>query len=226
MKMRSLLLLPMLAAAMATSGCIRLLPKPPPPPLIYALEAAPAPAQTSSAAPKNVIVGVAQPDASRALSSSDIAWRKDGALAYVEGAVWEGRNLELLQTLLMRTIDRGDDVRGAVRVGEGSSNVDIRWDLNTFEIEETAALSAHMQTSVKLFESRTRRLISSQEFDERVPLGDRSSGAAARALETAARNVAGKIAMWVAQEAPEQDLLPPLNQPAPAAAVPPPTLPR
>jgi ABC-type uncharacterized transport system auxiliary subunit len=223
--MKPLLLLPLLAAAFATSGCIRLLPKPPPPPLIYSLEAAPA-AQAPAGAPKNVVVSIDTPDAARALSSSDLAWRKDGALAFVEGATWEGRNLELLQTLLMQTLDRRNEVRGAVRTGEGTSNVNLHWDLNSFEVDEADGLSAHLNTSVKLFESRTRRLISQKEFDERVPLADRSSSSAARALEAAARQAAAKISAWVAQEAPEQDMPPPLSAPPPAAMSPPPTAPR
>jgi ABC-type uncharacterized transport system auxiliary subunit len=226
MTIRYLLLFPALAAAFAASGCIRLLPKPPPPPLIYALEAAPPAAPAVSSAPKNVIVGVAVPDASRAMSTADLAWRRDGALAYVEGATWEGRNLELLQTLLMRTIDRSDQVRGAVRVGEGSSNVEVRWDLNTFEVVENGSLDAHMQASAKLFESRTRRLIGAREFDERVPLSDRSSGAAALALQAVARNVAAKITTWIAQEAPEQDVLRPQNAPRPPGDALSPTVPR
>jgi cholesterol transport system auxiliary component len=224
--MRPLLLLPLLAAAFATSGCIRLLPKPPPPPLIYSLEAAPATAPTSSAAPKNVVVAVGTPDAARALAGDELAWRKDGALNYVDGVTWEGRNLELLQTLLTRTIDRSNEVRGAVRIGEGNSNVELRWDLNTFEVEEAGDLNAHMQVSAKLFESRTRRLIATREFEERAPLADRSSGSAARALQAAARQVAAKITDWNGQEAPEQDLLPPPGAPVPAPSVPPPTLPR
>ena len=57
-------------------------------------------------------------------------------LAYVEEASWQGRNLDLLQTLLVHTFDRGGKVRGAVRTGEGGSNAEIRWDLIAFEVVE------------------------------------------------------------------------------------------
>lgn len=219
--MNKFALLLALAFALGASGCIRLLPKPPPPPMLFGLDAAPAGAAPAFA-PKNVVISVAVPDAPRALSGSDLAWRKDGVLAYVEEASWQGRNLDLLQTLLVHTFDRSGKVRGAVRTGEGGSNAEIHWDLIAFEVVEGAGLEARIQTNVKLFETRTRRLIAQREFSDSVPMSDRSTGIAARALEQAARNTAAKIADWAIAEAPEQDrtlppppALPPATPPAP-----------
>jgi ABC-type uncharacterized transport system auxiliary subunit len=193
--------------------------------MLYGLDAAPA-GQLPNYPPKNTVISVAVPDAPRALSSADLAWRRDGVLAYVEEASWQGRNLDLLQTLLVHTFDRGGKVRGAVRAGEGGSNAEIRWDLIAFEVVEGASLEARFQANVKLFETRTRRLMAQREFTEAVPMSDRSTGAAARALEQAARNAASKIADWTAAEAPEQDrTVPPppaLPPPSPESAAPPP----
>jgi ABC-type uncharacterized transport system auxiliary subunit len=212
--MNKFALLLALGFALGASGCIRLLPKPPPPPMLFGLDAAPASAPPAFA-PKNVVIGVGVPDAPRALSSADLAWRTNGVLAYVEEASWQGRNLDLLQTLLVHTFDRGGKVRGAVRVGEGASNAEVHWDLIAFEVVEGPGLEARIQTNVKLFETRTRRLIAQREFAEAVPMSDRSASVAARALEQAARNAAAKIADWATAEAPEQD----------RAAPPPPALP-
>jgi ABC-type uncharacterized transport system auxiliary subunit len=184
------------------AGCIRLLPKPPPPPLIYPLEAAPAPAAPVAQAPRDIVIAVAAPDATRALSGSDIAWRRGGALAYIEGAAWEGRNVDLLQTLLVHTIDRRGLATGAVRTGEGRADVEIRWDLTAFEIVEDGGLEARLQASVKLLNARTRVLLASSEIDERAPVADRAAGVAARSLEEVARRAAARIADWAVAQAP------------------------
>jgi ABC-type uncharacterized transport system auxiliary subunit len=204
MKLSTLLIVAPLA--LAASGCIRLLPKPPPPPLIFSLDAAPL-AQPLAAIPKNVVIAVATPDATRALSGDDIAWRKDGLLAYVDGVTWEGRQLDLLQDLLVHTIDRRGFARGAVRLGEGTANAELHWDLLAFEIEENGGdVQAHIQVNAKLFDSRTRMLIAAREFDEHVPVSDRASSVAARALETVAQNASAKIGDWAVEQAKEQDL--------------------
>ncbi len=202
MQLRFSLLAPALLIA---SGCsVGLLPKPAPAPIVYSLEAAPRGAMAAALmAPKNIVVAVAEPSATRALTGRDISWRKDGALAYVEGANWEARNTDLLQTLLIDTIDRHGGVRGAIRSGDGSANVELRWDVAAFEVDEDHGLQAVFRTVVKLFDARTRQLITTMEFDETAPLSDRSARVAAVALETAARAAARRIADWTAQNAPE-----------------------
>lgn len=202
MQLRFLLLAPVLVMA---SGCsIGLLPKPAPAPIVFSLEAAPrGAAAAATTAPKNIVIAVAEPSATRALTGRDISWRKDGALAYVEGANWEARNTDLLQTLLIDTIDRYGGVRGAIRSGDGSANVELRWDVAAFEVDEDHGLQAVFRTTVKLFDARTRQLIMTMEFDKTAPLSDRSAHVAAVALETAARAAAREIADWAAQNAPE-----------------------
>jgi ABC-type uncharacterized transport system auxiliary subunit len=211
MSSRFLLLAPTLLFA---SGCsIGLLPKPAPAPIVYSLEAAPRgqAAELPRMAPKNITVAVAEPTATRALTGRDISWRKDGALAYVEGANWEARNTDLLQTLLIDTIDRQGAVRGAIRAGDGSANVELHWDVAAFEVDEDHGLQAVFRTTVKLFDARTRQLIMTNEFDETAPLSDRSARIAAVALETAARAAAATIADRTALNAPEP---PPEKRPA------------
>jgi ABC-type uncharacterized transport system auxiliary subunit len=223
--MNKLALLLALGFTLGASGCIRLLPKPPPPPLLYSLDAAPAGALPSFA-PKNTVISVMAPDAPRALSTSDLAWRTNGVLAYVEGVSWQGRNLDLLQTLMVHTLDRRGIARGAVRAGEGGSNAEIHWDLIAFEVVDDGSLRAQFQANVKLFETRTRRLIAQREFSEAVPMNDRSASVAARALEQAARNAATKIADWAVAEAPEQDRAAPPPPALPASTTPAPPAPR
>jgi ABC-type uncharacterized transport system auxiliary subunit len=187
---------------LGASACVHVFPEPPPAPTIFSLEAAPA-GPAPSAAPKDVVIAVATPNATAAQSGNDIAWRTNGTLAFVEGASWEGRKLDLLQTLLIRTIDRRGASRGAAPSGEGVANAEIRWDLIAFEIREAGDLKAHMQVSAKVFDARTRRLIAAREFEENVPIQGRSTAAAAQALEQVARQAAAKIADWAVAQTPE-----------------------
>lgn len=210
---RYLLVLP----ALALGACVNVLPKPAPAPIVYSLEAAPRGATHAvRMAPRDVVVAVGVPSATRALSGRDIPWRKDGALAYVEGASWEERNTDLLQTLLVDTIDRHGGLKGAIRAGDGSANVELRWDVAAFEVDEDHGLQAVFRSTAKLFDARTRQLITTMEFDETAPLSDRSARVAAAALETAARNAAGRITEWVMANAPEP---PPEKRPAPTGEV-------
>ncbi|MGE3304149.1 MAG: ABC-type transport auxiliary lipoprotein family protein [Hyphomonadaceae bacterium] len=195
-------MLTILAAAGALTGCIRLLPEPPPPNRIFAMSAAPAPPAPAAAA-KPIVIAVSAPTTTRALGGDDLAWRKDGALSYVEGAIWEGRAADLLQRVLTSTIDRSGLVFGAVRSGDGRADVEVRWDLYAFEINEDGdALEARLQANVKLVEARTRALIASMELDERAPVADRGARIAALALEQTARQAAMKITAWSVANAP------------------------
>jgi ABC-type uncharacterized transport system auxiliary subunit len=187
--------------ALSASACVNLLPEPPPAPTIFALDAAPAGAPTQGL-PKDVVISVATPAATTAMSGNDIAWRTNGTLSFVDGASWEGRKLDLLQNLLVHTIDRRGGARGAVRSGEGTANAELRWDLIAFEVLEAGDLAAHMHVYAKVFDSRTRRLISAREFEEKVPMSGRSMAVAARALEQTAQQMAAKIADWAVDAAP------------------------
>jgi ABC-type uncharacterized transport system auxiliary subunit len=192
-----------LALVPFVSGCISLLPKAPPPPRIYSMEAAP-PVATKFAS-KPVVIAVGQPSTSRALAGSDIAWSKDGQLAYVGGATWAGRGPDLLQTVLVHTIDRSGLVTGAVRSGEGRADSEIGWDVVTFGVvEEGGVLEGRLIARAKLFGARDRMLLSALEIDERAALRDRSTTAGAAALEQAARNASVKIAEWAARNTPER----------------------
>ncbi len=203
MKPRAFLALAALAAMFAAplGGCISLLPKPAPAPRIYTLEAAAGQTEAQDRA-KTVVIAVAQPDPPHALSGSDIVWAKDGQIAYIEGAQWAGRGPDLLQALLVHTIDRSGLARGAVRAGEGRADSEVRWDLLAFGVNEDGVAEARLAARVNLFTARTRDLTASMEVDERVDLKGRSSAAAAEALQQAARQAAAKIAAWAVANTP------------------------
>jgi ABC-type uncharacterized transport system auxiliary subunit len=108
----------------------------------------------------------------------------------------------LLQTVLLYTIDRSGLVTGAVRAGAGRADAEIVWDVSAFGVNEDGALEARLSGRAKLFAARNRLMLSSMEFDERVPLRDRTARSAAAALQQAAQNASGKIARWAAEQTP------------------------
>ena len=190
----------LLALSMPLAGCISVLPKPPPAPLVFPLAAADAPAPSVAASP--IVIAVERPGTPRALSGADIVWMKDGHIAYIDGVTWDGRAPDQLQTLLVRTIDRSGGAKGAVRAGEGHADSILSLDLAEFGIVEDGGLEARFTGHANLFTPRDRRLIAALEINEHEPLKDRSSSAAAAALQGVARTAATKLATWAAAQTP------------------------
>jgi cholesterol transport system auxiliary component len=193
MNLRAMILL----APLACAGCVSLLPEPPPPPRVYqlsALDGGQSPANAS-----NVVVAVASPNASRAIGGGDIVWRQNRELAFMERSAWDGAAVDLLQIMLIDTLDRSGAVRTAVRVGEGvRADFEIRWDIEVFEVrEETGTLSAHFAANARLIDVRTRAVIDDTRVHANAPIAERSGRVAAEALQSAAQEGAGALSEWV-----------------------------
>lgn len=185
-----------LGAAVLLSGCVSLLPKPPPPPMIYSLRAGQI--AKMEGVPKDAVIGVAEPAAPRSVAGADIVWRSDGAIAFMDRAAWDGAAPDLLQDLLIDTMDRRGGVRAVVRVGGGvRSDANLQWDVLAFEVvEEGAKLEAVFSVTARLVDLRTRAITHTERFEARAPISQRSGRAAAAALERAAGDASVKIADW------------------------------
>ncbi len=199
--MKRLWLLPALALTIAPAGCISLLPKAGPAPALYDIRPAVPPAP---AAPKTgaAILAVSPPSGSRVHLNTEIAWRRDSLTGFMDGAAWSSRAGDMLQNLLVEALDASGATRGALRTGQGQADLEIQWDVTAFEVVEDARLEARLQGRAKVFDARTRMLLNTLAFDARVPLGDRSRGRAAAALEEAARIGVGQIAAWAPAHTP------------------------
>ena len=202
-----------LVAAVALSGCVSLLPKPPPPGAIYSLRAGDV--TPVGGDPKPVVISVSEPSAPRSVAGADVVWRKGAEIAFMEGAAWDGTAPDLLQDMLIDIIDRRGAVRTAVRSGGGvRADTDVRWDVLTFEVlEDGSKQEAVIVIAAKLIDLRTRTLIDDERFEAHAPISTRSGRAAAAAMERAARDASLKIADWAAEKAP-------VPVPPPVAAIP------
>lgn len=203
----------LLGAALTLSGCVKLLPDPPQAPHIYPLDAGEVTRAPGPPAP--VVIAVAEPQTQDFYGTDRIVWRRDGALAYLDGAAWPGNIPEVMQGLVAETIARRGAVQAGVRTGAGiREDLDIRWDLLNFNVDEGAdGLSALAKAQVSIVRARTRDLIATDLIEVREPLSSRSGGAAAEALARAARTMAGRIADMAATAATIPAPLPPARAP-------------
>jgi ABC-type uncharacterized transport system auxiliary subunit len=182
------------------SGCIQLFPDPPPAPRVYALDAGDV-ARAARRSP--AIVAVAEPTGPRMLMGDRIVWRKDGSLAFMDGAAWPGRAPDLLQGLAAETITRRGQLAAGVRSGAGvRPDMEVRWDIIAFEVvEEGGRLEARLAASINVVQTRSRELLASDIIDIREPLASRTGSAAAAALQRAARRAAVRISDMAADAA-------------------------
>ncbi len=192
-------------AALALGGCVSLLPKPPPPPAIYSLRAGAV--ERMAGPPKDLVIGVTAPEAPRSVAGADIVWRTGPQIAFMERAAWDGSAPELLQDMLVDTMDRRGGVRAVTRAGGGvRSDANLTWDVLTFEVlEADGKLEARIEVVARLIDLRTRAITVVQRFNANAPISARSGRAAAAALERAAGAATLQIADWaIAQaEAPQ-----------------------
>jgi ABC-type uncharacterized transport system auxiliary subunit len=183
-------------APLLLSGCISLLPDAPPPAAIFRIEAGPV---ATAATMKDIVLVVATPEAARSLASADIVWLRDGEVAFIEGAAWDGTAPQLLADMLVDVLNRSDLVRAAVRAGGGvRADAEVRWKLDEFSIREDNELHAAFAASAVLIDLRTRSVIDTLRVETQAPLSERGAGAAAAALESAARDGLAQLAVWAA----------------------------
>jgi len=187
---RALLISPVLLIG----GCISLLPKPPPAPALYVLEAGQA--QAAQRERLDAVLGVAAPEGERTILGSDLVWRTGDSIAFVSGAQWTGRAEDLLRNVLVTTVNDQRLFRAAVPTGSASSNYQLRWTVQDFEVFEDT-MSARFSADVMVL-APGRRVIASEHISAEAPVSDRAASAASQALTRAAREGSARIGMFAA----------------------------
>ena len=115
----------LLVPALMLGGCIKLLPDPPPAPRLYVLEAGQV--ARVEGAPIDAVISVSDPAGSRTILGASVVWRTGDQLAFIGQTEWNGHAEDLLQGVLLDTIQHQGRFRAAVRTGD--ARVDHRLNL-------------------------------------------------------------------------------------------------
>lgn len=196
------------ALALGLSGCISLLPEQEPSTL-YRLSPT-----LSNDAPNlegGHIVQVERPIAARALSGDRLAIEMSGGqLAYMSGANWVSPAPDLVQELIIDTIDLSVEGLTAARPEDGvSTRYEIHTELRHFEaIYDNGTNSAPLikvAMRVRLIDEHARSLVGVRTVEGRQRADSNRQGAIVAAYNVAATQAASQLAEWA------EGLLPPLE---------------
>lgn len=187
-----------LAAALATGGCLSVLPEPVTPEALIAL---PADRAVSPAAPLVADVSIFPPDATAAYSGVDIAVRAEQELVYLSSVRWADAAPRLLQSAVLESLAGSGGTGSATPAQLGArTDYELRWRIIDFSTgPDTAMVRTEVEAS--LLDGATRRVVAQQRFlSERNPAG-RSARERAAALAVSAQEVADQVAAFVASSA-------------------------
>ena len=189
-------ILAVLAAVLATSGCVSLLPEAMIPSALVSLPADRAKAPT---APLLADVAVFPPESSRAFAGTDIAVRDDQEMIYLGDVRWSDTGPQLLQGAVVNALSQAQGPGRAV-LGQLGAEVDfdVRWRIIDLSAgRETAPVRVEVQVSI--MDAETRRPIAQKSISADGTPSDRAPRARAAALALAAQQVADQVAAFVTE---------------------------
>jgi ABC-type uncharacterized transport system auxiliary subunit len=188
--------LALLAAVLATSGCVSLLPEAMIPSALVSLPADRAKAPTS---PLLADVAVFPPESSRAFAGADIAVRDDQEVIYLGDVRWSDTGPQLLQGAVVNALSQAQGPGRAV-LGQLGAEVDydVRWRIVDLSAgRETSPVRVEVQVSI--MDAETRRPIAQKSISAEGTPADRAPRARAAALALAAQQVADQVAAFVTE---------------------------
>lgn len=191
-----ILSLALIAAALATSGCVSILPEPMIPSALVSL-----PAERAKAPAKPLLADVAvfPPESSRAFAGADIAVRTDQELIYLGDVRWSDAAPQLLQGAVVNALSQAQGPGRAV-LGQLGAEVDydVRWRIVDLSAgRETLPVNVEVQVSI--MDADNRRPIAQKSFSAEGDPKDRAPRARAAALAIAAQQVADQVAAFVTE---------------------------
>jgi cholesterol transport system auxiliary component len=171
-----------------------------PVPTSYVL--APAPATSPTVATTQADLAIGRPDFAPGLDTDRIAVLRGRQLDYYRGARWGGRTVEVVQSMLVATMQDQRLFRSVTaeqsRVS-GDYTLDI--EVRHFEAEYTAGSSdpaVNVALVGRLIRIVDRKLVGTVLSSARVPANDNRMAAVAAAFETASQKVALDLAQQTA----------------------------
>ena len=193
----------LLAAALALSGCVSVLPKSKPARL-YRFSAVEAAAPAGAAPTDRAALGLGPVTFDPPAANDRILTVNGQGTAYIEGARWVSPAPLLFQQALIRTFDT---TTGAPRLAErgGALRAPAMLTLNVEAFEarydqgEAAAPLVVVRVHAVIANNQTHAILGDKLFTASVRAADNRQGPIVAAFQGAAQQVLGDIASWAAR---------------------------
>jgi ABC-type uncharacterized transport system auxiliary subunit len=182
------------------SACSSILPQPKPAPTVYRLSI---PANsTPSEVKESIVVNIEFPQASRALSGTDIVLSPDGRrLTAAAGASWSEPVPNQIRNVLIETLGKYKKVTGVIPKGGTRAPYRLNMQIHRFEAEfdnsGEGAPDAIVQIYVTLTDTNTRRLVGVHSVNTSARAYKKTVSSIVEAQDIATREAMVDISTWL-----------------------------
>jgi cholesterol transport system auxiliary component len=187
------------AALLTLTGCSSLLGPSGPAPIYYGLNA-PRAATTGAKIEQQLLIDV--PRASLDLDTTRIAvMQKPNAVEYYADVLWRDRTPQMLQTLLIRTLDGSGRFRAVAAANSGlRADLLLLTDVAHFEAEAFQT-NVRIELTARLVRAADRSIVDTRTFNATAPATSKSFDDVVAAYDRATSDVLVKVADWAATAA-------------------------
>jgi cholesterol transport system auxiliary component len=177
-----------LALGAALAGCASA------PPSTYDLLVPPA---AEALKPLPISLVISEPSAPRAFDTEQIIVRSaDGAISYVPGMQWVDRAPVLLQTRLIRAVEK----KGYSVAREGVGIIaerQLATEISSFNLVPGDPLHVDLVVTLRLIDTHEGKLVASRAFESHSPVQSMASQDIAAAFDQAIGSLTPTIADWI-----------------------------
>lgn len=170
-----------------------------PVPMSYVIASAP-PGSLTGVPTTPADVSIGRPDFAPGLDTDRIAVLKGRQLDYYRGARWGGRSVEVVQSMLVSSINDQGLFR-SVTAEQARVATDYMLDVEVRHFESTYASGrpeAHVMIIGRLIRVVDRKLVTTVTGEERAPAAEERMAAVSQAFEVASQKVALELARQTA----------------------------
>ncbi len=192
---RFALLLLLVTAALALSGCTSLLISTPPPLDTYELTA---PSVAGRKGINHSQILIAEPSALKSLAGQNIVINQTPAsIQFLKGAQWSDRLPKIVQARLIETFQRARGYIGIGRPGEGLAiDYQVIVEIRNFGINLDGVDRAEVELYVRLLNDHNGQVLAWRNFTTSAAVSGTSNAAYAAALDAAFSKSATDIVKW------------------------------
>jgi cholesterol transport system auxiliary component len=189
-----------LALLLALTGCGSLLGPSGPPPVYYGLTTPKPAASTARPIEQQLLVDV--PRAPLDLDTTRVAvMQKPNAVEYYADVLWRDRVPQMLQTLLVRTLEASGRFRAVGVAGSGlRSDLLLHGDIAHFEARAYQGV-VHVEMTLRLVRAADRSIVATRDFESTAPTTSTRFDDVIAAFDRATSEMLVRIADWAATEA-------------------------